>query len=303
MKALEENIINLYGERGKQWLEGLPKLIVQVKATYGLSNLNPVKNLSYNYVLSGFQGNQPIILKLGPDIDGLQRKATALRAFSGFGVVQVLSENNGLLLQIHAVPGVSLKSYFPEKDDEAISIASNIIKRLHKAPIPHLHTFPHVKDWLSALNNGLKIPTAYLQKARRLRDNLLETSSKDVLLHGDLHHDNILQNGDDESQRGSKSEDEWMVIDPKGVIGESAYEVAAFIRNPIPGLLAHNNAQSIVNHRITCFSKALKLSKPRIINWCFVQAVLAWAWALEDGCDDSYFKDLTEFFERYTQHE
>lgn len=58
MKELEKNIINLYGKKGKQWLANLPNLIAQVGATYGLSNLNPVKNLSYNYVLSGFQDNQ-----------------------------------------------------------------------------------------------------------------------------------------------------------------------------------------------------------------------------------------------------
>jgi streptomycin 6-kinase len=43
-----------------------------VEATYELSNLKPVEALSYNYVLSGFQGSQPIILKLGLDIDGFK---------------------------------------------------------------------------------------------------------------------------------------------------------------------------------------------------------------------------------------
>ncbi|MBA2629098.1 MAG: streptomycin phosphotransferase, partial [Rickettsiaceae bacterium] len=77
MKTLEKNIINLYGKKGKQWVTNLPNLIAQVAAAYGLSNLNPVKNLSYNYVLSGFQGNQPIILKLGLDIDSLKQEARA----------------------------------------------------------------------------------------------------------------------------------------------------------------------------------------------------------------------------------
>ncbi len=165
MKAFAKNIINLYGEKGKQWLDDLPKLIMQVEVTYGLSNLKPVEGLSYNYVLSGLQGSQPIILKLGLDVDGFKREAAALIAFSGFGVVQVFSENTGLLLLECTVPGVSLKSYFPEKDDEAINITANVIKRLHKAPIPSTHAFPHIKDWLAALDNDLKIPAKYLQKA------------------------------------------------------------------------------------------------------------------------------------------
>jgi streptomycin 6-kinase len=101
------------------------------------------------------------------------------------------------------------------------------------------------------------------------------------LLHGDLHHDSILQNGD-----------EWIVIDPKGVIGEPAYEVAAFIRNPIPDLLQIENQIEIIKDRINCFSTLLELPHQRIIDWCFVQGVLAWVWALEDGCDASYFEDF-----------
>lgn len=282
MKSLEKNIINLYGANGKHWLDNLPKLIVQVAETYRLSNLKPVNNLSYNYVLSGFQGSQPIILKLGLDIDGFKREAAALMAFSGFGVVQVLIENNGLLLLECAVPGVSLKSHFPENDDEAINITANVIKRLHKAPIPRTHAFPHIKDWLAALDKDWNIPAEYLQKARRLRDNLLKTSAKQVLLHGDLHHDNILQNGDD-----------WAVIDPKGVIGEPTYEVAAFIRNPTPELLTRDNALSLINHRITRFAEFLELSERRIIDWCFVQAVLAWVWAEEDNYDTDYWEQIT----------
>jgi streptomycin 6-kinase len=291
MRILEKNIINLYGQKGTQWLADLPKLTAQMEIDHGLSDLKPVKNLSYNYVLSGLQESQPIILKLSPDIGGLKREATALKAFVGFGVVKVLAESDGILLLERAVSGISLKSYFPEKDNNAIHIVSECLKRLHQAPIPHVHAFPHIKDWLIALDKHWEIPENYLQKAKQLRDDLLNTSSASVLLHGDLHHDNVLKNGDN-----------WIVIDPKGVIGEPAYEVAAFIRNPMPELLAKDNAASIISYRITKFSEILELPERRIINWCFVQAVLAWAWALEDGHDDTYFKQLTQIFYRENYH-
>lgn len=251
-------------------------------------------------MLTGLQDSKAVILKLGLDIDGFKRESAALMAFSGFGVVEVLSENNGLLLLEWAVPGVSLKSHFPKNDDDAINITTNVIKRLHKAPIPNTHAFPHIKDWLALLDSDLKIPAQTLKKARELRDQLLKTAASDVLLHGDLHHDNILQNGNDKSRRSSQSEEGWLVIDPKGVIGEPAYEVAAFIRNPMPELLNQDDSQKIIRNRITQFSELLELPSQRIIDWCFVQAVLAWVWAIEDGCDDIYSKNLTEFFERYT---
>lgn len=285
MNDLKKNISNLYGEEGKRWLANLPLLTAQMEIAYGLSNLEPFNNLSYNYVLFGFKALQPIVLKLGLDSDALKREAHALKAFKGCGVVKILIEKEGTLLLERAAPGVALKSYFPESDNDAIHITCECLKRLHQAAIPARHRFPHIQDWLMALDKECNIPTPYLNKARTLRSELIATSDASVLLHGDLHHDNILQYGND-----------WVVIDPKGVIGEPAYEVAAFIRNPIPQLLKHSDASNIIRHRIKYFAKLLELSEQRIVDWCYVQAVLAWVWALEDGCDTVYFKKLTELF-------
>jgi len=85
-------------------------------------------------------------------------------------------------------------------------------------------------------------------------------------------------------------------MDPKGVIGEPAYEVAAFFRNPIPELLHHADATTIIYNRITRFSELLGIPAKRILDWCFVQAVLAWVWGLEDSCDTTYFEQLTRIF-------
>lgn len=99
------------------------------------------------------------------------------------------------------------------------------------------------------------------------------------MLHGDLRHGNILL----------QDEDEWVVIDPKGVLGESAYEVGAFIRNPVPELFESSEIKIIIETRIQKISEILQISPQRILAWCFVQTVLARVWALEGGCDVFYF--------------
>ena len=223
MKIFHSNILNIYGEKGKAWLNELPELVAAIASRLDLRDLKEVTNLTYNYVLSGFRGDNPIILKLGLDNADLKQEAFALKCFASCGVVKVLAEDDGMLLLERAVPGTSLKSYFPNQEHQSIEIACEAMRRLHQANIRKDHPFPHIKDWLAALDKEWSIPDEYLQKARQLRDQLLKTAEPDVLLHGDRHHDNILQNGND-----------WLVIDPKGVIGEPAYEVAAFIRNPMP---------------------------------------------------------------------
>ena len=286
MTTFHSNIISIYGEKGQAWIAGLPQIVAAISSKLDLRDLIEVNNLTYNYVLSGFQGDNPIILKLGLDHGLLNREAFALKCFAGYGVVKVLAEDEGMLLLERAVPGTSLRSYFPDQEHESIEIASRVMKKLHQASIPTAHNFLHIKDWLKALDKDWPIPDGYLKKSQKLRDQLLQSAKPDVLVHGDLHHDNILQNGD-----------EWVVIDPKGVIGERSYEVAAFIRNPMPEVLNQADAPNIILNRITHFAELLELPSQRILDWCFVQAVLSWAWALEDGCDTSYFEQLTRIFD------
>jgi len=92
---------------------------------------------------------------LSLDIDGFKRESAALKAFSGFGAVNVLAEDDGMLLLERAVSGVSLKSYFPEQDNDAIHITCDCLKRLHQASIPRVHSFPQIKDWLMVLDKEL----------------------------------------------------------------------------------------------------------------------------------------------------
>lgn len=193
----------------------------------------------------------------------------------------------GVLLLERVLPGTSLKTYFPTNDQEAMLIICNIIKKLHQAPYPKNNNFPIFSDWLIKLDKDYNIPTHYLIKARKLKDKLLKSSKKFVLLHGDLHHDNIL-----------KSSESWHIIDPKGILGEPAYEVGAFIRNPIPKLLSlDDEIINVINNRINFSAKFLDLEISRIKEWCFVQIVLAWIWALEDNLDTNYFFHPTKVFD------
>ena len=303
MNGFQSNSLNIYGEKGKAWLDELPEIVAAISSRLDLRDLKEVTNLTYNYVLSGFHGDNPIILKLGIDNAGLKREAFALKCFAGYGAVKVLAEDEGMLLLERAVHGTSLKSYFPDKERESIEIACGVIKKLDQANISTANNFPHIKDWLKALDRHCEEFTTkqsrtgsprfarddellnYLQKARRFRDQLLKTAEPDVLLHGDLHHDNILQNGND-----------WMVIDPAGVIGEPAYEVAAFIRNPIPELLCIHNASRIIQNRMATFSDLLNIPKTKIADWCFVESVLSWIWNIQDKLDTEYFIKLTKIF-------
>lgn len=258
----QSNIISIYGEKGKAWLAELPAIVSVISSGLDLRDLNAVTNLSYNYVLSGFQDDNPIILKLGLDHEALTREAFALKCFAGYGAVKVLSEDDGMLLLERAVPDTSLKSYFPDQEHESIEIACVVMQKLHQVNIPENHNFPHIKDWLKAFDKDWSIPDVYLKKARKLRGQLLKTTGPDVLLHGDLHHDNILQNGND-----------WLVIDPKGVIGSPMNEIWAFVMD--------------IERDIPFIAHYFNFRTQDVFKWYFVHVILAACWNLEDNIDAS----------------
>ena len=106
----------------------------------------------------------------------------------------------------------------------------------------------------------------------------MKSTTREVLLHGDLHHDNILKNSNG-----------WLVIDPKGFIGDPAFEPAAYLCNPTPELLQENQPREIIENRINICSAELGIDARRIADWLYAKSVLCWAWSLEDNLDASYW--------------
>jgi len=131
--------------------------------------------------------------------------------------------------------------------------------------VPVNHSFPHVSDWLSAIDNVSKdkLPKILLLKAIDLKNRLLSTMSNEKLLHGDLHHDNILQHGKD-----------WIIIDPKGVIGDIEFEAAAFDFMYVSELANSNDAKEIIHPRIELLAKKSNLNQKRLMDWIYVRLIL-----------------------------
>ena len=286
MNNFEKNMIAIYGDRGKKWLTDVRLFVKNVAHQWGLSNLKPIKDLTYNYVLSGFRGTQPIILKIGLDHKELKREVQTLEYFKGPYAVKILQYQTGALLLEHALPGTSLHPFFPEQDNHSLEIACTLMQQLQRLPTPKEGTFPSLANRVAILDKNWNIPHKYLHKARALKAELLATAPQATLLHGDFHHGNILQHADS-----------WMVIDPQAVVGEPAYEIAIFMCNPLYKLIESPDAHTIITNRIAFAAEKLAIDPARIQGWTFVHSVLAWAWSLEDGRNIEEFARLTEILD------
>jgi streptomycin 6-kinase len=100
---------------------------------------------------------------------------------------------------------------------------------------------------------------------------LLDAQSPPVPLHGDLHHDNIL-----------RAESVWVAIDPKGLLGDPAYDYANSFQNPERAERLVQDPERIARHA-GILAKISGIDRRNLLGWAAAHAVLSGGWHVEDG--------------------
>lgn len=224
----------------------------------------------------GYRDDLPVVVKVVKEPREEWRAGEVLEAFEGRGVVRVYDHVDGAMLLERPMPGSTLEGLALEgRDDEATHVIARTIASM--SPRATKHPVPTVEEWGRAFeryerSGDARVPGLLRSVAHRLFRELCRSQGATRLLHGDLHHANVVLHAD----RG------WLAIDPKGVVGEIEYEVGAALRNPYDSL-ARFADPSIVRRRVDCFAGELGVDGRRLLGWAFAQSVLAAIWGLEDG--------------------
>lgn len=218
------------------------------------------------------RGAEPLVLKVVKRSDDEWHSGEVLDAFDGHGAARVFEYTGGALLIERLRPGNSLVGLARDGNDEAaIEILAGVIQEMSAARIPK--RCATVQDWARGFERYIatrdkQVPPDLVEWAERLYVDLSNSQRQTRLLHGDLHHDNVLF----DSARG------WLALDPKGVVGEVEYEIGAVLRNPSHLFVS----RAIVERRIRQFTNRLELDFERTLAWGFAQAVLSAIWEVED---------------------
>ena len=275
-----------FSEQHSELWERLPALIDHCTQLWSLTVLPPFLNLSINYVAPVLlEDGTEAVLKIGLPHKELGTEIAALRLYDGRNSVRLLDADpdKGILLLERLRPGTVLTTLTDEANDaKATSIAASVMRGLWR-PAPTEHDFPTVGDWTTGLQRMRShfgggagpFPLPLVEEAEALFAELLATSSETVVLHGDLHHDNLLA-----SQRSP-----WLAIDPKGVVGEPAYEVGAMLRNLWTDRHTVLHPGRLLERRAHQLAEELSLDRARVRGWAVAQAVLSAWWCLEDDSD------------------
>ena len=229
-----------------------------------------------SFIAFGTRGGAGVVLKVSKARDEWH-SGQILAAFGGHGTVRVYEHTGGAVLLERVEPGTSLSEIvFSGREGEAVDILAHVIREMTRAPLPESDA-PSVEEWGVSFERYLQsddqqIPRGLVTSAQSLYADLCASQKQPRLLHGDLHHYNVLL----DARRG------WLAIDPKGVVGELEYEIGAALRNPYdrPELFT---SPEIIQERVARFAPALNVDPTRVRAWGFSQAVLSAVWSVEDG--------------------
>lgn len=162
------------------------------------------------------------------------------------------------------------------KDDEGTIAIATVIASLHRprANTPDgleplrdrfqilfdtdVRTWPHTARDLYARACGIAL-------------KLFDRPSAQIPLHGDMHHDNVLS-----SDRG------WLAIDPKGLIGDPAYDLANVFINPKGAAHLATDPRRIAA-RADILAQRLDYPRKRILGWAAAHAALSACWELVEA--------------------
>jgi streptomycin 6-kinase len=231
--------------------------------------------LSYRYVEPVRRADgTAAVLRLGPPEDPeFERELDAAEWFGGRGAPKVLAidRGRGAILLERVWPGTTLDA---EPEDAVVPAAAAVMRALWDPPGDDC-PFPTVQEWGRSLEPGSRAAGVFAE--------LCDSMEPPVVLHGDLHHFNLLR----ADGHG------WLAIDAKGVVGEPAYETGALLRNPKPVRLERR----VLQRRADRLCEALGFDRSRVYGWAYAQAVLSAAWSVEDGEDPSYALAVAELWE------
>jgi streptomycin 6-kinase len=251
------------------WLEQVPQLVAECAAEWDLRVAAPYTQGAAGYVVRvDLSDGTPAVLKLIYPHREAEHEADALEVWNGDGAVRLLAydaERRAMLLE-RCEPGTLLAHTDAQT---ALDVLIALLPRLWKSVDGDFRPLDEEAAWwveeLPAEWDRAGRPCSrdVIERVAQLAAELAGAQGAQVLLHQDLHTDNVL----------SAQREPWLVIDPKPLLGEREFAVAPIVRDYV---LGHSHRD--VRNRLDRLTGALALDRERARGWTIVQTV---AWMFE----------------------
>ena len=244
-------------------------LLQTYQEIWELQKMELVQSISHNnlifYAVSEEYGD--VIFKILLN-KGFDKEISALKSFQGSKFVSLYEYSlaDKVYLMERIAPGTTL--FEGTTRNKRIEIVSDIFNQLHPEP-PKNHVFPTYFYWFKSGEVGTRNRKdcdrfrSYLEKAEKIILNINENHPHRFLLHGDLHHENILKNG----------VEGYKVIDPKGVVGNPVFDLSRFILDEFRDDLT-SESKSTVTDFVQAVGDSVKIPCDTLLQCLFVETVI-----------------------------
>lgn len=227
--------------------------------------------------------SEPLVLKVGwPHVESAQEHL-ALRAWDGRGAVRLVAADpaRGALLLERLDANRDLQ---PVDIDEACAVVGSLYRELHVPAPPTIRTVTAYLDpYLTRLRQRTDLPRRVITRVTGLARDLLAEPEPRVLLHTDLHYQNVL----------AADRAPWLAIDPKPLSGPAAYELHPLLRNRIDEMGTGAALRWSVRHRLEVACEAAGMDEDLARLWCIVRCGIEILWAAVDDDAVELSKNLT----------
>jgi streptomycin 6-kinase len=266
-------------ETGRRWLVDLPKCVSELSRLWDIDVGVPFEEANVSYVAPVMRGPNQMVLKVQWPHPECAHEADALRVWNGVGAARLLAhdpERHALLLE-KCEPGTCLAD---ATGIDPLSVLIGLLPRLWKAAgSPFKSLRDEAQDWAATLRAdwmaaGQPCERELVDAAAEFLEQLSNSQGEQVLVHQDLHGENILA-----SQR-----EPWLVIDPKPLAAEREFSLAPIIRS-----FEFGHSQTQVINRLDRLSAELCLDRDRARRWTIAQTV---AWSFDSAYADRHYETV-----------
>lgn len=191
---------------------------------------------------------------------------------------------SGVILEECVQPGDPLRK--ESSLDKRLSVFCSLYKDLHIPPTNE-EIYPTYSEWVGRITEYMskrqdcKELYLYMKKAKDICLSVSALYSQKMLLHGDFHHDNILLGNDGK----------YVIIDPKGVIGDPVFDVPRFILNEFGDEIT-TELDKKINDIISILEKSLHIPNDILRQCLFVETAMGICWMVEDGSTPEEYAKL-----------
>lgn len=246
--------------------------ILHIKKKYNIENLKLLDNISYNIIIKGHSKTWgDVVVKLFLDNDKVNQEMNFYKFYSKNNRcpnVFILNEKKGYIILEDIKPGEKLDSI---KDLESrIEIIKDIFISFNNKPTEEIN----IPNYLDVLKKQIHLINQnefakYISNVKKYCKNIEDLNLEKVVIHGDLHHWNIL-----------KKNDKWISIDPSSFIAEKIFDTAVYLQNEF--WKYGENAENIAKTTELLASK-LNINLKLLYEALYINLMLTVTWNIEDN--------------------